>query len=120
MRRPILIVEDDPQCLALLKAQLHASGYRTVSASNGQDALVQARATPPLLILLDLRMPVMDGLQFRLAQVADPVLARIPVIMISAHHETVEVARRLGAAGVFLKSDDPRVLLDLVAAHLDD
>ena len=58
-------------------------------------------------------MPVMDGLQFRLAPVADPPLADMPVIMISAHHEAAEIARRLGAAGVFLKADDPGVLLDL-------
>lgn len=113
-----MIVEDDAQYLALLKAQLQASGYTTVSATNGLDALEKARANPPRLILLDLHMPVMDGLQFRLAQVADPLLADVPVIMISAHHEAAEIARRLGAAGLFLKADDPAVLLDLVAAKI--
>ncbi len=113
-------MEDNPQCLAVLKAQLDASGYRTVTANNGQDALAQARAHLPRLILLDLHMPVMDGLQFRLAQLADASLATIPVIMISAHHEAVEVGRRLGAVGIFVKADDPKVLLDLVAEHVPD
>ena len=120
VRPSILIVEDDAQYLALLKAQLQASGYTTVSATNGLDALAKARANPPWLILLDLHMPVMDGLEFRLAQIADPLLADIPVVMVSADHEAAEIGRRLGAAGVFLKAEDRRLLLDLIAAHVPE
>jgi CheY-like chemotaxis protein len=113
-----LIVEDDGQYLALLKRQLQASGYSIIRARTGPDALEKARANPPWLILLDLHMPVMDGLQFRLAQVADPLLADIPVVMISADHEAAEIGRRLGAAGVVLKAEDRRLVVDLIAAHV--
>ena len=71
-----MIVEDDAQYLALLKAQLQASGYTTVSATNGLDALAKARADPPWLILLDLHMPVMDGLSFLQAMRSDAVAAK--------------------------------------------
>ena len=62
-------------------------------------------------------MPVMDGIQFRLAQAADPLIAGIPVVIASAHHHAGEIARRVGAVGVFLKSTGPDRLLDLVKEH---
>ena len=115
--RPVLIVEDEPDCLLMFELLLKASGYSTVTAVNGRDALERARETRPRLILLDLMMPIMDGVQFRLAQAADPLIADIPVVIASAHHHASEIARRMGAAGVFLKSNAPERLLDLVEAH---
>ena len=117
MTGPVLIVEDEPDCLLMFEVLLRRSGYETVTASNGREALARARETNPRLILLDLMMPVMDGIQFRLAQAADPQIAGIPVVIASAHHHAGEIARRLGAAGVFLKTSDPDELLQLVAAH---
>jgi CheY-like chemotaxis protein len=86
-------------------------------ADSRADALSLAREVQPEVIVLDLGMPVTEGLAFRLAQVADPDLADIPVVMVSGSLHTLDLARRLGVAGVFLRSDDPGELLDVVHAH---
>lgn len=59
----ILVVEDDPDSRAALCALLHSYGYRVTSAANGREAVARARSHAPDLILMDLMMPVMDGLE---------------------------------------------------------
>jgi len=114
VKRPVLIVEDDLDCLQMVETLLMLNGYKTVTASNGAEALKIARETRPCVVLLDLMMPVMDGIQFRAAQQADSSIADIPVLIVSAHHDAEQIARRLGAAGVILKSIDTDALLDKV------
>jgi len=82
----ILIVDDDADIRRMLTTFLAFKGYRTLSAGNGQEALhqLQLADTPPLLILLDQMMPVMDGAAFRQVQQRDPQLASIPVVVLSA------------------------------------
>jgi two-component system KDP operon response regulator KdpE len=77
----ILVVEDEPQMLRFLRASLSAHGYRVVDASTGEDALKQAAAHNPDLVLLDLGLPDLDGLQ-----VARRVRewASVPIIVLSA------------------------------------
>ena len=82
----ILIVDDDADIRHLLTTFLTFKGYRTLSATNGHEALtlLQLVDAPPLLILLDQMMPVMDGAAFRQVQRQDPQLATIPVVLLSA------------------------------------
>ena len=86
----VLIVEDDEDIRESLADFLADHGYRTAGAVNGPDALDQlgSAAAHPCAIILDLMMPVMDGRAFREAQLQTPSLARIPVILVTAHHET--------------------------------
>ena len=87
----VLIVEDDDLTRAMLTTILQAEGYRTESAGNGREALARlCRAAVPDLILLDLLMPVMNGWEFRAAQLEDPRLALIPVVVVSATGEPAE------------------------------
>ena len=88
----VLIVEDDDEIRAGMEQLLDTAGYASVSASNGKDALeLLRRGVRVKAILLDLMMPVMDGWAFRREQLRDPVLANIPVIVLSAfHHGWVE------------------------------
>lgn len=80
-----MIVEDDPDSRDVLAQILEDEGYAVESASNGREALDSLRSgVRPCLILLDLRMPVMDGVAFRRAQREDPSLAAIPVIIMTA------------------------------------
>jgi CheY-like chemotaxis protein len=81
----VLIVEDDDITREMLATILQAEGYMTDSVANGREALayLSAQAAPDL-ILLDLLMPVMNGWEFRAAQAADPRLASIPVVVVSA------------------------------------
>jgi len=81
----ILLVEDDRSIRVALQAILEDEGYAVTAADNGRQALERLRSSAaPDLIVLDLRMPVMDGWEFRAAQKDDPKLARIPVLAISA------------------------------------
>src|SRR5439155_12456386 len=82
--RCVLVVEDDTDGRETLAELLEAEGYPVARAANGRQALdYLQRAGPPGLILLDLLMPVMDGYQFRQRQRQDPVLASIPIAVVS-------------------------------------
>ena len=82
-RGPVLIVEDDPDLRTLLATTLEAEGFGVRAAANGAEALQAVAETAPALVILDLRMPVMDGWEFRRAQRADPKIAKTPVVVLS-------------------------------------
>ncbi|HLK90894.1 MAG TPA: response regulator [Polyangia bacterium] len=84
-REQILIVEDERSIRSALQGILEDEGYLVTTAEDGRQALDYLRAgRAPDLIVLDLRMPIMDGWEFRAAQKSDPALAQIPVLAISA------------------------------------
>ncbi|HEY4240218.1 MAG TPA: response regulator [Kofleriaceae bacterium] len=100
----VLVVEDDDLIRESLVDLLAHKGFGVTGAANGADALVAlANGPPPSVILLDLMMPVMDGLAFRQAQLRDPAIKDIPVIILSANRELAEVARDLSPADYLLK-----------------
>jgi CheY-like chemotaxis protein len=82
----ILIIDDEPDICLSLQMVLELEGFSVHSASNGQDALnfLHSGSDLPWLILLDLMMPVMDGLEFLKIIRHDPIVSRIPVIVVSA------------------------------------
>ncbi len=82
----ILVVDDEQAIRDVFADILADEGYPVVCVTNGQEALhyLVRQARSPCLILLDLNMPVMSGWEFRLAQLADPQLAMIPVVAVSA------------------------------------
>jgi len=80
----VLVVDDDPHLQKLMKKFLQLEGFTSVLAGNGQEALTYLRGGGGAsCIVLDLRMPVMDGWAFRKAQRQDPILAGIPVVVLS-------------------------------------
>lgn len=85
MPRRILIVEDDPAICNAYQLALEQEGYEILTAENGKDALAKLSDGSPLphLILLDLRMPVMDGWEFLAARRADPMLRAVPVVALT-------------------------------------
>jgi signal transduction histidine kinase len=84
-REHILLMEDDRSIRLAMQGILEDEGYAVTATENGRQALERLRASvAPDLIVLDLRMPVMDGWEFRAAQKSDPALARIPVLAVSA------------------------------------
>ena len=91
----ILVVDDKYENRELLNGHLTAAGHRASLAENGRDALDQMATQLPDLVLLDIMMPVMDGFETLEAMRADPRLAKIPVVIISADGETdsVEIGR---------------------------
>ena len=81
----ILVVDDEPDIRELLIDELMDSGYETVEAENGAEALEQeVQAENPDLVLLDLMMPVMDGIQALKVLKSDPKTANLPVILLTA------------------------------------
>jgi CheY-like chemotaxis protein len=114
--RTVLIVDDDPDILEGLSLVLEDSGYRTLGASNGKAALGLLQATPAIdLILLDMMMPVMDGAEFRAAQLQLPVAARVPVVVFTGDGRVREKAAALDAAGYLKKPVELDELLKVVA-----
>jgi len=80
----ILIVDDNPDSLEILRARLESWGYRTQTASDGEDALEKIDAAPPDLILLDIMMPRLDGMEVARRVKGNPSLPFIPIIMETA------------------------------------
>lgn len=88
----ILIVDDDPGIRDSLAELLADEGYETKIAEDGQQALEICRSSPaPDLILLDLLMPVMDGLEFARQKASDPRLSRIPVCVMTASGRSASI-----------------------------
>jgi CheY-like chemotaxis protein len=113
--KDILLVEDDAGIRDALALILGIEGYCVAAAGNGQEALDYLRQRPPpRLILLDLLMPVLDGWHFRQEQRADPALAKIPVVILSAVENAPAEAARLGAAGYIHKPIETAPLLATV------
>jgi CheY-like chemotaxis protein len=91
----VLIVEDDTDVREMMDLLLTSIGYRTVTAANGAVALERLREDRPCMVLLDLMMPVMTGWEFRERQLADPKLASIPVLCMSAVYQPEDVKTEL-------------------------
>jgi two-component system cell cycle sensor histidine kinase/response regulator CckA len=115
----ILVVEDDHAICDVLHDVLEDEGYVVLTAPNGREALDALRtAAAPDLIILDLRMPVMDGWQFRALQKSDLALAGIPVIAVSADGSPQAAA--IDAAAYLRKPLSTESLLDAVSRILAD
>lgn len=98
-RARVLVVDDDPDTREAVRDVLREDGYLVSLASDGDVALRDLRegGALPDVILLDLMMPVMDGVAFRAEQLADPTLSEIPVAVFSAHARAEEAALALNA-----------------------
>jgi CheY-like chemotaxis protein len=96
----ILVVEDDQDLRETLMESLEFAGYSVTTAGDGADALTQLQASPrrPDLILLDLQMPHMDGVEFRREQLKYAALAEIPVAILTADAEGEQKAAALNVA----------------------
>jgi len=81
--RRVLVVDDDPLNRKLAELRLREAGFAVDTADRAETALEMASNAPPDAILSDIRMPGMDGFQFRQAVLDDPRLARIPVLLFS-------------------------------------
>jgi CheY-like chemotaxis protein len=115
---PVLIVEDDADLSEMMAELLTIEGFEARTAANGREALDYLhRHAKPDLILLDLMMPEMDGWEFRRRQKADPALAALPVIVLSA----LDPARAadVRADAVLKKPLDFDRLLELVRHYCD-
>jgi phosphate regulon transcriptional regulator PhoB len=120
MSSRVLIVEDEPDIRELVVHHLKREGYQVSVAASGEEALRQVQASPPDLVLLDLMMPAMNGLEVcrRLRQ--DPVTASLPIVMLTAKGDEVDrvLGLELGADDYVVKPFSPKELLARVRAVL--
>lgn len=112
----IMIVEDDIDVRETLVEVLEDHHYVPLAVSNGQEAVDRLRSDPekPCVILLDVMMPVMDGMQFRAIQRKDPELESIPVVVLTAHANMVDLAEQMNASAFLRKPVALDALLEIV------
>ena len=113
MNPKILVAEDEPDILNLVVSNLRAAGYEVLKAEDGPSALAIARTHNPQLLVLDLMLPGMSGLEVCRALKGDPITARLPVIMLTAKAEEIDriVGLELGADDYVTKPFSPRELV---------
>jgi CheY-like chemotaxis protein len=113
----VLIVDDDKDIRDTIQELLEDEGYSVATAENGAEALERLRRVHPQLILLDLTMPVMDGISFREEQMNSDSLAAIPTIVMSARADPGKDAGPLLVRACLGKPLDLEELLTLVAHY---
>jgi two-component system phosphate regulon response regulator PhoB len=112
-KSPILIVEDEPDIAQLIQFHVEREGHDTLLADSGAQALDLVREKSPQLVILDIMLPDLDGLEVCKKLKRDPATADIPIIMVSARGEEsdVVVGLELGAEDYVTKPFSPRVLI---------
>jgi two-component system phosphate regulon response regulator PhoB len=111
-KKNILVVDDEEDILELVRYNVEKNGYSVTTAATGEEALDKARAKLPDLVVLDLMLPGVDGLEVCKILKNDPKTSHIPVIMLSAKGEEADVVTglELGADDYVTKPFSPRIL----------
>jgi len=91
----ILVIEDEQDIAELLTYNLERDGFRVESALTGEDGLVKARTAPPDLILLDIMLPGMNGLDVCRALRSDTATKGIPIVMLTARDDDIDIVTGL-------------------------
>jgi DNA-binding response OmpR family regulator len=115
----ILVVDDDESLRELVRRHLENAGYEVRTAEDGIAAGYAVLAQAPDMVICDVRMPYMSGLEFLAALRADSTLSRIPVIFLTYVEDAEERARLLGGSDFLLKPVRVDTLLAAVARHLE-
>lgn len=120
LRARILVVEDDKDIVELVRYNLEKDGYQVTACSDGATGLAQIRKSPPDLLLLDLMLPKLSGLEICKEIRRDDRLGRLPILMLTARGEEADriVGLELGADDYVTKPFSPRELVARVKALL--
>ena len=116
----VLVVDDEEDLLELIRYNLHEEGYRVRCAMNGDEALRSVRENIPDLIVLDLMLPMIDGLEVCRRLKSDTETSSVPIIMLTARSEERDMIEGLerGADDYVTKPFSPQVLLARIKAVL--
>jgi CheY-like chemotaxis protein len=119
-RKPrILVVDDDEPILILMKNILREFQFDAVVASSGAEALRNAAAEPPDVILVDMNMPAMSGQEFIARVRSDKSVAAVPVLILSGDPISAEELARIGAEGAIQKPFDLMALIDQIRKQVN-
>jgi two-component system OmpR family response regulator len=116
MQRCIVIADDDPITITLVKLRLGMARYHVVGTTDAVAALAMVRATEPVAVILDVQMPGGGGLAALAKIKADPLLAKLPVMMLTGERnpEIVKQAMTGGADDYMVKPFNPDILLERI------
>jgi two-component system cell cycle response regulator DivK len=122
MTKMILIVEDEPKNLKLFRDLLNASGYKTIEATDGKQGVELAKAKKPDLILMDVMMPKMDGLEATRILKADATTSNIPILALTSYAMKGDKERILqaGCNGYLAKPINIKEFLQEVTKYLSE
>lgn len=122
----ILIVDDEENFREIFKARLAAAGYRIETAVNGEEGIAKAKALLPDLVLMDVKMPVMDGINAVLVLHNDPSTAALKIAFLTSFGDPVaemeeidrQYAQEFGAVDYIKKTDDASTIVEKVKGIL--
>jgi two-component system, OmpR family, alkaline phosphatase synthesis response regulator PhoP len=119
-RETVLVVDDERDILELVKYNLDKEGYQVVTVATGEDALLATRSKMPDIVILDLMLPGVDGLEVCRRLKADAKTSTVPIVMLTAKGDEADVVTglELGAADYVTKPFSPRVLTARIRAVL--
>lgn len=120
-QKKILVADDEPHILRVVKDKLANAGFTVVTASNGEEALEAARREKPALILLDVMMPKMNGFDVCRALRAEAEFKGVPILLLTARGQEIDrhMGLEAGASEYITKPFSPRELLATVQAQLE-
>ena len=120
MKPTVLVIEDNEQNRYLVSYLLERHGYSVVCASDGQRGLEMVKSLTPVLILLDIQLPTMDGYAVARALRADPSLRDIPIVAVTSYAMPgdQEKAMASGCTGYIEKPIDPETFVSSMERHL--
>jgi len=120
MKGKILVVEDDPDIMRILTHALTAAGYQVVPAYGGEDAIRKVKAQKPDLVLTDLAMPKVSGVEVIESIKRDPDTQQIPVIAVTAHvwDGIAQSAGQVGCDGYISKPFNAKHVVQEIEKHL--
>ena len=121
MDKKILVIEDDPPNLRLIKYTLQADGYQVLTAANGLEGIKKAQEEEPDLIVLDIKLPGIDGYEVCHRLRADPKTARLPILMLSGKAREIDrdTGLKVGADDYITKPWQKGELVTKIAAMLE-
>ena len=114
----VLVIDDDPVILKLLRVNFELEGFTVITANDGREGVERAKTDRPDVVISDIMMPTMNGLELVSTLRSDPATADLPVLLLSAKAQMVDVQRgfELGADDYVTKPFDPIELIDKVTA----
>jgi CheY-like chemotaxis protein len=116
----ILVVDDDPDFRQLLQFDLKKNGYETLSGCDGEDGLVKALSEKPDLIILDIKMPKMDGYTFVRRLKKEDATKNIPLVVLTSYEPMKDMFQLEGVKDYFVKSADSTELLKTIKERLSE
>jgi CheY-like chemotaxis protein len=116
--KKILLVDDDQDFAQLLEFDFRKRGFEVVKAHNGEDGLVKAAAEKPNIIILDIKMPKMDGYTFVRRLKKDPDTKNLPLIVLTSYEPMKDMFQLEGVSDYFVKSANMENLMKTVEKYL--